>query len=90
MLVSLGWLWACGVELQELRVSKCVGITSFRWRFDVVVMTQGGVEDEPETVGLNTQIWWLTTKVPSLRFRGWYVSSLSPTTTVVVVVHSLF
>jgi hypothetical protein len=28
VLVSLSWLWACGLELQELRVSRCVGITS--------------------------------------------------------------
>ncbi len=47
MLVLLGWLWACGVEVQELRMSKCVGITSLCWRLDVVVMTQGGVEEDP-------------------------------------------
>ena len=35
----LGWLWVCWVELQELRVSECVGTTTFWWRLDVVVMT---------------------------------------------------
>ena len=39
VLVLLGWLWAYGVEVQELRMSKCVGITSLCWRLDVVVMT---------------------------------------------------
>ena len=31
-LVLLGWLWACGVESEEFRVSKCVGMLC-RWLF---------------------------------------------------------